>query len=156
MDNAAKAAEYVTKFAKETMQGGLKSGSQGNHTVFELLDIADDKTLTQCERLNASHRFAELCFALKGKHWTYFSEATSQDTEEGGEPEVPEKDLDDDGEVLLTLSAREAAMLSDQNMQIHLLELVEQQGPDAAARWLKDFSDPIHWSTAFLARFRGT
>ena len=154
--NAAKAAEYVAKFSKETQQGGLKSGRRGNHTVFELLDIAADKALFQEERARARSRYADLFFGLKGKHWSYFSEATVPDPEPvGGEPEVPEKDLDDDGAVLLELTALQAAMIADQHRQCYLLELVEQQGVQAAAAWLADFSDPQRWSTEFLARFRG-
>ena len=155
LENAAKAAEYVTKFAKETMQGGLKSGSCGNHTIFELLDLADDQTLTQTERLTAAHRYAELYYALRGKHWTYFSEATSEENDATDEdPEIPEPDLDDDGAVLLELNALQAAMLADQHRQCYLLELVEQQGAQAAAAWLVDFSDPQRWSKEFLQRFR--
>jgi len=154
--NAKRAAEYVTKFAKETQQGGLKSGGRGNHTVFELLDIAGDKSLPEADRRCARDRYADLYFGLKGKHWSYFSEASTGDQEPaGGEQEVPEVDLDDDGDVLLTLSAREAAMLSHQGKQLYLLELVEQQGADAAARWLAEFTNPSYWSVEFLARFRG-
>lgn len=153
--NARRAAEYVTKFAKETQQGGLKSGNQGNRTVFELLDLAGDNSASTHERLRARDRYADLYYGLKGKHWSYFSEATTgDDTEAGGEPEVPETDLDDDGDVLITLSAREAAMLSDQHMQVDLLERVEQQGVKAAKAWLADFSDPARWSKEFLDRFR--
>jgi len=156
MANATSAAEYVTKFAKETQQGGLKSGSRGNHTVFELLDVAGDKSVPEPERKRARARYADLYFGLKGKHWSYFSEATAPDPETlGGEPEVPEVDLDDDGDVLLTLTSREAAMLADQDRQCYLLELVEQQGVQAASAWLADFSDPQRWSKEFLARFRG-
>lgn len=156
LENAAKAAEYVTKFAKETMQGGLKSGSRGNHTIFELLDIADDPLLTQTERLTAAHRYAELYYALRGKHWTYFSEATSEENSGTDEdPEVPEPDLDEEGVVVLELTARQAAMLASQHQQCYLLELVEQEGPDVARRWLDVFSDPQRWSREFLARFRG-
>lgn len=154
MVNAAKAAEYVSKFSKETQQGGLKSGHKGNHTVFELLDIAGDKALPQEARRRARARYADLYFGLKGKHWSYFSEATAANEElVGGEEEIPEVTLDDDGEVVHTMTAREAAMIADQDLQIWWLELVERQGPDAAAAWLKEFSDPSHWSKQFLDRF---
>jgi len=156
MHNAAKAAEYVAKFSKETQQGGLKSGHRGNHTVFELLDVAGDKTVPEAERLRARARYADLYWGLKCKHWSYFSEVTVGDqTEAGGEPEIPEVDLDDCGEILITLTSRQAAMLADQNLQVYWLELVETQGAEPAKAWLVQFSDPSRWSKEFLDRFRG-
>jgi hypothetical protein len=153
--NAARAAEYVAKFSKETQQGGLKSGHKGNHTVFELLDIAGDKGMAQEERSCARGRYADLYWGLKGKHWSYFSEAsTAEQQSAGGEEEVPEVRLDDDGGVVITLSARQAAMLADQGLQVDFLERVEQQGVEAAKAWLKQFSDPARWSKEFLDRFR--
>jgi hypothetical protein len=111
--------------------------------------------LSQAERAAARARYADLYFGLKGKHWSYFSEASAPEPDPaGGEEEIPEAALDDDGDVLLTLSAREAAMLSDQHRQVYLLEMVEQQGPSVAAAWLADFADPLRWSKEFLARFR--
>jgi hypothetical protein len=92
---------------------------------------------------------------LKGKHWSYFSEAsTAEQQSAGGEEEVPEVRLDDDGGVVITLSARQAAMLADQGLQVDFLERVEQQGVEAAKAWLKQFSDPARWSKEFLDRFR--
>lgn len=156
MSNAAKAAEYVAKFSKETQQGGLKSGHRGNHTVFELLDIAGDKTVPQAVRNQARARYADLYFGLKGKHWSYFSEATVGDQDiAGGEPEIPDVDLDADGEVVIILTARQAAMLADQDLQVYFLELVETQGVEAAKAWLAQFTDPRRWSKEFLDRFRG-
>ncbi len=155
MSNAAKAAEYVAKFSKETQQGGLKSGNHGNHTVFELLDIAGDKSAPQDERSRARARYADLYWGLKGKHWSYFSEASTAEQETaGGEEEVPEVKLDDDGEVVITLTARQAAMIADQHLQIYFLEIVERQGVEAAKAWLKQFSDPARWSKEFLDRVR--
>lgn len=154
--NAAKAAEYVAKFSKETQQGGLKSGHRGNHTVFELLDIAGDKALPQAARSKARGRYADLYFGLKGKHWSYFSEASAAgDDQVGGEEEIPEVALDDEGEVVIELTALQAAMLADQDMQLHLLELIEQQGPDAAKLWLASFTDPAKWSEEWMQRHRG-
>lgn len=154
MSNAAKAAEYVTKFAKETQQGGLKSGHKGNHTVFELLDIAGDKAVPEALRRQARARYADLYFGLKGKHWSYFSEATAANEEPvGGEEEIPEVTLDDEGELVHTMTAMQAAMLADQDLQIWWLELVEQKGPMAADAWMKDWSDRRHWSKEFLDRF---
>ena len=155
MSNAAKAAEYVAKFSKETQQGGLKSGNKGNHTIFELLDIAGDKSAPQEGRGRARGRYADLYWGLKGKHWSYFSEATTADqAEAGGEEEIPEVKLDDDGEVVITLTGRQAHMIADQNLQVDFLERVEQQGVEAAKAWLADFSDPSKWSQEFLDRFR--
>jgi hypothetical protein len=155
MENASKAAEYVTKFAKETQQGGLKSGHKGNHTVFELLDIAGDKTLPEALRRQARARYADLYFGLKGKHWSYFSEATAANEEPvGGEEEVPEVTLDDEGELVHTMTAMQAAMLADQDLQLFWLELVEQKGPSAADAWMKDFSDPVKWSEEWKQRYR--
>ena len=154
LSNAAKAAEYVAKFSKETQQGGLKSGHRGNHTVFELLDIAGDKTLPQAARSQARGRYADLYWGLKGKHWSYFSEASSAtDDLAGGEKEVPEVALDDEGEVVIELTGMQAAMLADQDKQLYLLELMERQGPDAAKLWLASFTDPAKWSKEFLDRF---
>ena len=153
-NNAGKAASYVTKFAKETMQGGLKSGSRGNHTAFELVDIAGDKALPDTVRATARGQFQDLYWGLKGKHWTYFSEATAKETEEGGEEEVPEVVLDEDGDVEMQISALAAAMLANQHLQVWFLELRDSQGNYAAAAWLHDFTDPTHWSVEFLARFR--
>lgn len=155
MSNAAKAADYVTKFAKETQQGGLKSGHKGNHTVFELLDIAGDKAFPEAVRRQARARYADLYFGLKGKHWSYFSEATAADQEPvGGEEEVPEVTLDDEGELVHTMTAMQAAMLADQDLQIWWLELMEQKGPIAADAWMKDFSDPAKWSEEWKQRYR--
>lgn len=155
MGNAAQAAEYVVKFSRETQQGGLKSGNHGNHTVFELLDIAADKTAPQEERSRARGRYADLYWGLKGKHWSYFSEASTAEQESaGGEEEIPEVKLDDEGEVVITLTARQAAMLADQDLQVGFLERVETQGVEAAKAWLAWFSDPARWSKEFLDRFR--
>jgi hypothetical protein len=153
--NAARAAEYVAKFSKETQQGGLKSGHKGNHTVFELLDIAGDKSAPQEERGRARCRYADLYWGLKGKHWSYFSEASTADqAEAGGEEEVPEVKLDDEGEVVITLTARQAGMLDDQGLQVDFLGRVEQQGVEAAKAWMAWFSDSARWSKEFLDRFR--
>lgn len=154
--NAAKAAEYVAKFSKETQQGGLKSGHRGNHTVFELLDLAADKSLPAAARSMARGRYADLYFGLKGKHWSYFSEAhTAGDDQVGGEEEIPEVALDDEGQVVIELTAMQAAMLADQDMQLHLLELIERQGVEAAKAWLAWFTDPAKWSEEWMQRHRG-
>lgn len=154
MSNAAKAAEYVAKFSKETQQGGLKSGHKGNHTVFELLDIAGDKTLSQSERGRARARYADLYWGLKGKHWSYFSEATAPDPEPvGGEEEVPEVKLGDDGVVVLTLTAMQAHMLDEGHLQVWFLELVEREGIEAAEDWMRWYSDPSRWSREWRDRF---
>ena len=153
--NAAKAAEYVTKFAKETMQGGLKSGHKGNKTVFELVDIAGDKSLPEAVRTAARARYMDLYWGLKGRHWTYFSEAhVAEQAEAGGEEEIPEPDLDECGDTLLHLSNEAAAMVADQDKQCWLLEYIHEHGPYAAACWLAEFTDHSHWSVEYLARFR--
>jgi hypothetical protein len=143
--NAAKAGEYVTKFAKETMQGGLKAGHKGNKTVFELVDIAGDKSLPDTVRATARGQYQDLYWGLKGKHWTYFSEAhVAEQPAPGGEEEVPEVALDEEGEVALQISAMAAAMLASQHKQCWLLEYWEEHGSYAAAVWLDDFSDRSH------------
>jgi hypothetical protein len=155
--NAARAAEYVAKFSKETQQGGLKSGHKGNHTVFELLDIAGDKGAPQEERGRARGRYADLYWGLKGKHWSYFSEApTAEQESAGGEEEIPEVKLGDEGVIVVTLTARQAAMLADQDLQVWFLELVEghRDHLEIVEAWLTDFSDPSRWSKEFLDRFR--
>ena len=153
--NAAKAGEYVTKFAKETMQGGLKSGHKGNKTVFELVDIAGDKSLPDTVRATARGQYQDLYWGLKGKHWTYFSEAhVAEQPAPGGEEEVPEVAFDEEGKVGLQISAIGAAMLASQRKQCWLLEYWEEHGSYEAAVWLDEFTDRSHWSVEFLARFR--
>ena len=153
--NAAKAAEYVTKFAKETMQGGLKSGHKGNKTMFELVDITGDKSLPDDVRATARGQYADLYWGLKGKHWTYFSEAhVGDETAPGGEEEIPEPDLEDEGQDEVQISGMAAAMLASQRKQCWLLEYWEEHGSYETAIWLAEFTDPSHWSVEFLARFR--
>jgi hypothetical protein len=155
MRNAKTAAEYVTKFAKETQQGGIKSGSRGNKTVFELLDIAADKTVPETERRKSRARYAELYFGLRGKHWSYFSESGEPENESSmDESETPQEQFDDVGTVVMTLTPLQAAMIADQDMQCYLLELVEQMGVDAARDWVREFCDRRRWSRQFLDRFR--
>ena len=149
MDNAAKAAEYVTKFTKEVTQGGMKSGHKGNQSHYALLDDAANKKLSDAERARARARFAEFHYGTHRKHWTFFSEAALDQKVDGiGEQEIPPQE-EDKGKKVLYFTGDEYRKLSKMHCESRLLAMVELKGPESAREWLTRFAASWRWSRQF-------
>lgn len=154
-ENAAKAAAYATKFAKEATLGHAKTARRGNREPFELLDDAEDDSLSAAQRAKAKARYAEFYEQSRGKRWTYWSEAGKDDDGAGEEPEIDEPG-DEPGTVVFTGSAVEWRMLDFAHRVGWLCDLVETSGPIVARAELRRFCNSQHWSKEFMQRMRST
>lgn len=147
------AAAYVTKSAAEITAGGLKSGRHGNQTPWELLDDVENKALSQGQRARATARYREFVVQSKGRHWTYFSEARQEKDVQtaASELEMQEEDcvLEAAPEELVVHDL-ERRMLEFARKQTYLLDLAENEGLAACARYIDDFCCPRNWSKQFI------
>ena len=151
--SAESAAKYVTKLSAETMCGGLKSGKCGNQTPWELLDDVTDKRLSEKQRQRASARYHEFALQCKHRHWTYFSEAHV--AEGVGAVEEIEPVVEAEAEVAverqeLVVHDLQRRMLEFAKKQTYLLDLAENEGLAACARYIDDFCCPRNWSKQFI------